>query len=157
MSYATVRTACKTYLDAPAVPGLLKVHRAKPRNWKANEIKFNAVTPSSAAGFIHIEGAPELRVGTSKKHTIYTVALVLVFRTSRTDAEAAVDDFDTLIEAIKAKLRVKPPVLGGIADPAIYDAAEGMLEVATDLPPDTALVGETWARVRFDVKEMITA
>lgn len=158
MSRATVRSACKLWLDAPNVTGLLAVHSARPRNWKMSEIQFDATTPSSAAGFIHIESVDETRAANGKKVLSYIVALVFLFRTSRTDAGLAIDDYDALVDRIKARLRdhTGGVVLGG-TQPAIFNAGENLLTDETDLPPDKPLLSDSWARVRWDVLEMINA
>ena len=64
-------------------------------------------------------------------------------------------DFDTMIDAIKAKLRVKPPL--GVSDGTVFEAAEQLLEVTTDVPQHEPTQSEIWAEVRFDVSEWLTA
>lgn len=159
MGRATVRAGAAAFLDAPNVAGLVKVHPAKPRNGFGSSIQFDEVTPSGAEGYIHIESVDEVRAANGRKNLLYVLALVGLFRTSRMDAEAAVADYDAVVDAIKARLRVKSAgnVLGGTADPAIYNAAERLLQDETDLPPDAPLTGDAWFRVRFDVSEMIPA
>lgn len=159
MSRATVRAGTAAFLDAPAVDGLVKVHTAKPRNGFGQVIAFDEVTPSGAEGYIHIETVDEKRAANGRKNLVYTVALVGLFRTSQMDAALAVGDYDAVIDAIKERLRDKSAgnILGGLADPAIYNAAEQLLQDETDLPPDAPLTGDAWFRVRFDVSEMIPA
>lgn len=158
MSRATVRAAVKEYFDAPAVDGLLKVRRARPKNWSAAPELRSATLWSTASGYVYIESVTEQRATTGKKYLQYMIGLQLLFRSRHTDAEQAMDDFDTLIEAIKARLRADPhlntnPDLPG----GVFQAGVNLLEDLSDDTADDPLLQSVRAVVRFDASEWITA
>lgn len=156
MSRATVRSAVKTHLHGQ-VTNLNAVHKAKPRAWKTTENRYDGTTPSSAVGYVHIESVADQRAATGKRHLEYTVALVFLFKSRRTDAELMMDEFDTLVEAIKARLRDTSAGPLGVSDGSIFEAAEHLLEDLTDEPQKKASHVSMWGVIRFDVSEWITA
>lgn len=158
MSRATVRTAVKAWLDAPNVPLLNSVHRAKPRNWSAADFVFEAGTPASAAAYVHIERNSDERAALGKRFLDYDVALVYEYRsrfTGPTSGEDGMDVLDTFVENVKARLRLKVP--GPLGGGSIFQCAERLLEDEADLPQDEAVQQSVWGVVRFDVSEWITA
>ncbi len=159
MSRQTIRLAVKQYFDAPAIPGLVKVRTARPKNWPQPEDWRHETLLSTMGGYVYIENVVERRAATGKRYLEYTVGLQLIFRTRDTDAEAAMAAFDTMIDAIKARARVKPPGGGGlgVSDGTIFQAAEKLLEDLSDDTQDDPLLQSVRAVVRFDVSEWITA
>lgn len=166
MGYATVRAASAAYMTGNVIPGLNVVHSAKPLAWPHDDWVWDPVATGRdwiANGFVHVERDVELRAATGKRFVDYDVALVLRFQTRRTGptaGEDAQDDYDALIDAVKARLRVKTAGMGplGLADQStLWQAAERLLEAEHDLPRDDPIDNETWGVVRFDVSEWITA
>lgn len=159
MSRATIRAQAATYLTGGAVAGLSTVHSAKPVHWKPSEWRFDGTSNQTANGYIHIEHVEETREALGKRFLRYTVALVLVFRSRDTGPTAGEDrmgGFDTLIDAIKARLRDKSGgPLGDLTQAIVWEAAEHLLEDEADLPQDQAPASEIWGLVRFDASEWI--
>lgn len=154
MSRATVRAAVTAHLDGQ-VTNLNAVHSAKPRSWKTTENRYDGTQPSAAVGYVHIESVVDRRAATGKRFLEYTVGLVFLFKSRRTDSEQMMDEFDELVEAIKARLRLRPPL--GVTDGTIFEAAEHLLEDLTDEPQKKASHVAMWGVIRFDVSEWINA
>lgn len=156
MSRATVRAAVTAHLDGE-VTNLNAVHRAKPRSWKTTENRYDGTQPSSAVGYVHIESVLDRRAATGKRFLEYTVGLVFLFKSRRTDAEQMMDEFDDLVEAIKAQLRDTTSGPLGVSDGTIFEAAEHLLEDLTDEPQKKASHVAMWGVIRFDVSEWLNA
>lgn len=162
MAIKAVRLAVKNYFDngTPfgAVPGLAKVHRAKPRNWVDTDFALDASTGimSSSVAYPYFEGATESRIATGEKRIDYVVALIFQFRSWHTDADDAIDDFDDLVDAIKARVRADKRF--GTGGTPIWQAGEHTLEHASEATQyEVAPQQKLLAFVRFDVTEMILA
>lgn len=155
MSRATVRTAIREYFDGGVVPGLLHVRPARPKGWPVPNDFRSATLKSLASGYVYIESVTEQREATGKKSLEYIAGLRLLYRSRKTDAEAAMDDFDTLIDAIKAHLRADPRL--GTTDGSIFQAGEHVIEDLSDDSKDEALLQSVEAVVRFDVSEWLNA
>lgn len=166
MGYATVRANVAAYMTGNVVPGLNVVHKAKPVHWPHADWTWDPVATGRdwiANGFVYIERDVETRASTGKKMTDYDVAIVLRYQTRATGPQAgedAQDALDGLVDAMKARLRVKTAGMGplGLPDQSVlWQAAERLLEVQFDLPRDEPIDNETWGVVRFDVAEWLTA
>lgn len=165
MGRKSVRTAVAAYFSN-SVTGLNQVTRTKKRNTAGHAFftPWNAgpTTKMGAVGWVYLEGEHEQRIATpvvtGKKQVTYGIGLRVEFRSVLNDTEAAIDAFDDLIEAIKAKLRADPTLNG-----QVFVAGEGDLQGAPDIavdsdePKDTGDLVTVHALVRFVAIEMITA
>lgn len=156
-----IRTAIKTFLAPPAVPGLNAVYRGMPKVIDAKDYRVGqpAGTQSGAVGVIHLRRDFEERravggVTSGKKKVSYLVELNVFFHSIRPKSEEAVDDFDAIIDAIKQRLRAGGRTLD---DPTnIFEAGEEQLESEQGDPEiegDSTLI---WGVVRFVVSQILT-
>lgn len=169
MGYTEVRTSVAAYLTGDVVTGLRTVRTGKPTKWPLDDFRWDPTAPETldletiASGFVRIERDAERRASTGKRFVDYDVAVVLRFVTARTGPEAgelAQVDVDTIVDGVKARLRVKSGGGGplGLPDQSVlWQAAERLLEAEHDLPRDDAIDNEAWSVVRFDVSEWLTA
>lgn len=158
MSRASVRTAVCNYFKPGgpgAIPNLLAVREAKPRNWDPADFRADpAVMPSVAAAYVYIEGDSERRGASGMKQVDYTVGLVFLFRSRDTDSVGMINAFDALVDTIKDKIHADH----NLGSPGvIWQAGETMLESGTDDTKYTPAESEMWGVVRFDVTEWINA
>lgn len=113
MGRKSVRAAVLSFIAPPNVAGLRAVHRSMPKLTVPQEINLAAGGGSGAVGIIHVRrdvDRPEslpLGIGAPAgfKGIDYTVGIVLRFWSVKTDAEVAMDDFDDMVDALKARLR----------------------------------------------------
>jgi hypothetical protein len=150
------------------VAGIGTVHRALPRTTPGTDFGLEANGGSGAVCWIHIDGERESRRALGGAHSgikqvDYQVGLVIEFRSVKADAEAAQDDFDTMIEALKERIR-SDRQLGTVGSPSpIFLAGEGEqpgqpdLDVISDLPKLSN--SEVWIKgvVRVAVTELVYA
>jgi hypothetical protein len=167
MSRKSVRLAVAAWFAPPNIAGLNTVFTAEPR--KITDADYMAGTAagtaSGAVAYPFIEQEHETQnafTGDSPtgKFLYYRVALVLRFCSNRKQMESAQDDFDDIVERVKARIR-SDKGMGG----AVWQIGQGDthgapdIEVVADLPK-TRLKGgtgavEIWGLVRFLVVESI--
>lgn len=161
MGRTSVRNAVRSYLTGSVIPNLQVVHKAKPRNWPASDFRTIGGAGSAASAWVYVESSVETRETTGKKSVSYVVSVQFLFRSQKTDVDAAEQDLDDLIDAIKARLRRKDtngfPSPLGVNDGSIFQAAEDLLEDATDMTRDDTMQPSVRGFVRFDVKEWFNA
>lgn len=159
MSRATVRKAVRDWFDTPDIPLLGTVRASKPSpTWPATDFSYTD-GQSIGAAYVYIERVQESRVTmpavTGWKRLDYDVALVILFRSTLKDTDAATDDLDLLIEQVKSRLRKDLRL--GQAPNVIWQAGVTLVEDISDETKYSNQVNETWCAVRFDVTEMIPA
>lgn len=163
MSRASVRAAVANWFAAPAILGLNKVSTSQPKLAYPSEAFFGPNDPSGAVGFVFIEREEEMRRALGGPHggtkeLIYEVGLVIEFRSTHPLAEDAMDDYDSIIDLIKVRLR-SDRTLGG----QVFSAGEGNvlngrdIEVLSDLPQIMDDTTHIWSAVRFHVLDFITS
>ncbi|MHB8671095.1 MAG: hypothetical protein ACYDAD_11175 [Acidimicrobiales bacterium] len=107
MGRATVRAAIAAFFAPPAVPVLNTVYNAQPK--LVNGQDFYAGTTganSGAVGWPFLTSQEEERIAVGGvKEVIHDARLVVVFRSERGTAQAAMTDYDALVDACVARLR----------------------------------------------------
>jgi hypothetical protein len=167
MSRKLVRQAIAAYFAPPVVDGLSRVFTAPPRRVSGTDY-FTAVgagTQTGAVAFPFIEAEDEELIaltGTSsaKKRILYQAALRVEFASDQAKAEAAMDDHDDIIDAIKALLRADATMqAGGVIFQAGLGDTMGAkdIHVVSGMPKPIRKTGRliVWTTVRFLVVEMI--
>lgn len=164
MSRASIRAAVTAYLQPPAVAGLNLVARSKPRDLSGAYFGSGAPGESSGAiGVVTIRGQheqPEAMDGAGGgRLTSYVVEVEIFHRSVQPTAEAAMDDFDALIDAATKKLRSDPSLGLGTTQAqqqGLISGAYQSLEVEFGDPEMAEADGgwiDTWAVIRFTVLE----
>lgn len=161
MSRATVRSAVLNYFEPPTVAGLNKLFSAHPKRIEGTWFRFGqpAGTESGAVGVVHIVGEYEERIAiggehSGKKWVHYTVELQVFLHSVHRHSEDAMNDFDAVIDGVKAALRADRRLDDY---PVIFEAGEKALEGEYG-EPRVLQDGSTeiWGAVRFEVSEILT-
>lgn len=114
-------------------------------NEQENRLAIGGVGAMSEGGF-----------GKGWKRVDYGVALQIFHHSLQRNAEDAMDDFDSLIDAIKDRLRAGQHTLGNGNPNEIWQAAEPNIDVQYGEPlSNEGGATETWAAIRFTVTQMI--
>lgn len=131
---------------------------------KIINFEVNAVAGelSRAAVVIFIQAERESRIAVGGPHTgwkriDYTVVLQVFHHSVEPNSEAAMADFDVLIDAIKERLR-EDHNFGDSSGRLVWQGAEPAINALYGEPNTTELgATETFASLEFDVTEMIQA
>jgi hypothetical protein len=166
VSRANVRAAVAQWFDPGAVPGLFAIHRAEPKiipgsDYGLEAFGTNVGNGSGAYAVVHIADERETRIAiggahSGMKHITYDVALVIHFRSVKPDAIEAMDDYDTLIEAVKQRLRADR----NLGQPtSVWQAGSdpGDIHIQSDLPAQDDGSVYIWSVMEFKVIEEIFA
>lgn len=164
MSRASVRSAIAAYLQPPAVPGLNVMLETQPKDLAGIEWGSGAPGENDGAiGVLFIAHQMEQPVVWDGKgggrQTTYTCEVRVYHRSTDPTAQAAMDSFDAVVDAVCNRLR-SDPYLGMTTATAsqqgLISSAHESLEVQYGDPelgtPDGGWI-ETWAVVRFPVLE----
>ena len=161
MSRAEVRSQLSTFLQSGNVQDLNQVFTSFPGRINF-QVNAQAGQKSRAAAVVFIESETEDRIGlggdhSGKKRNDYQV-VVQVFHHSMWDAtESAMDDFDLTIDGIKDLLR-SDHRFGDDTGQLIWTGAEPGISVDYGEPlRSNGGSVETWAGIRFQVTQIITA
>jgi hypothetical protein len=117
---------------------------------------------SSAAVVIFIQSERESRIAVGGPHTgwkrvDYTVILQVFHHSVEPNTEAAMADFDVLIDSIKERLRADHN-FGDTTGTLVWQGAEPAINALYGEPTTSDLgATETFASLEFDVTEMIQA
>jgi hypothetical protein len=161
MSRASLRKQLTTFLSDAQMEGVNQVFSSFP-----NRINFqhNAVPgqKSRAAIVVFIESESETRVAlggsySGKKRIDYGVVVQLFHHSMWNESEQAMSDFDDTVDAIKDRLR-SDHRFGDPTGNIIWQGAEP--EIAVDYGEPSRTDGgatETWAAIRFQVTQFLTA
>lgn len=167
---ASVRAAVKTYFTPPAVSGLNTLYSAWPKRgvpWPDYIAGQPAGTQSGTVAVVHLARDDERRLAvggsiSGKKVIEYAVELQLMLRSTKAKAEDAVDDYDAVVDAVKARLRYDRSLGTGSArgadDGDIWQAGEGDLW-GEYFDPQITVDGATeiWGAVHFVCVQHITS
>lgn len=156
-----VRATIYSFLSVPQITNLNQIFISFPKR-----IDFNVnATPGSstrAAAVIFIASETESRIAiggatNGVKRVDYTIILQIYQHSFERNAEAAMTSFDTLIDAIKTRLR-SDHRFGDANGTLVWQGAEPRITTRYG-EPSTAQEGmtETYAEVEFEVTEMIHA
>jgi hypothetical protein len=156
-----VRATIYSFLSSPQITNLNQIFVSFPKR-----IDFNVnTTPGSdsrAAAVIFIASETESRIAIGGatngiKRVDYTIILQIYQHSFVRNAEDAMTDFDTLIDAIKTRLR-SDHRFGDANGTLVWQGAEPRITTRYG-EPSTAEEGltETYAEVEFEVTEMIHA
>jgi hypothetical protein len=156
-----VRATLYTYLTNAGISGLNQIFTSFPKriNYQVNA---TAGQLSRAAVVIFIQSEREKRIAIGGatngwKQVDFTVVLQIFHHSMQRDAEAAMTDFDTLVDNIKATLRADHR-FGDTTGNLVWQGAEPAIDTLYGEPitSDNGAT-ETFAEIRFDVTEMIQA
>ncbi len=168
MSRATVREAVRNWIASAQITTLNQTLSSFPKRINFQEKSFPGQN-SRAAAVVFIENEQESRIaiggvgamaeggfGKGWKRVDYGIALQVFHHSLQRNAEDAMSDFDTLIDAIKERLRAGQHTLGVENPNIIWQAAEPAIDVQYGEPlSNEGGATETWAAIRFTVTEMI--
>jgi hypothetical protein len=156
-----VRATLYTFLSSPQITNLNQVFTSFPKRIDFN-VNTTAGSNSRAAAIIFIASETESRLAIGGatngwKRVDYTIILQIYQHSFERNAETAMTDFDTLIDAIKTRLRSNHN-FGDNTGTLVWQGAEPRITTRYG-EPSTAEEGmtETYAEVEFEVTEMIQA
>lgn len=169
MGRRIVREKVAEWISSAQITTLNQVFTSFPKriNFQVNSFPGQN---SRAAAVVFIESEQESRLaiggvspmttnngaGKGWKRVDYGIALQVFHHSLQREAEDAMDDFDTLIDAIKDRLRSGQHTLGVENPDEIWQAAEPGIDVQYGEPISNEQGStETWAAIRFTVTQMI--
>ena len=173
MSAGTVRAAVASWISGGAIAGLNSVYRAQPWFLDGQKWNLSAQLGSGAVGFVHIVEETERRItfpaegpantsgAVGQKMVTYTIGFVVLFQylipTDPASEDVWVDPLDTMLEAIKARLR-SDPTLGTGGSP-IFQAAQDPNDchIMHDLPKRDSGLVMSWNVIEFHADEILQA
>lgn len=159
MSRADIRSNVATWVAGGAIPHLNQIFQAHPKriNFQSNS---TAGEMTRCAGLVFIRDENESRVaigGASDgwKRIDYTVDFQIFAHSVQSLSEDAMTDFDTVVDAVKARLRAGGHRLGLSSGDVIWQAAEPGISVSYGEPVTNAGgATEIWAAITFTVTQM---
>lgn len=161
MSRATARVAIVQRLTN-SVDGITTVHRSFRRVMHPNEFMPEGRQSGAVlVPFIPHEGEKRIAIGGATdgiKRVDYTVQLHLFFKSVKQDWEVAMDDFDSIVQGLKARIRADR-TLNSTSVWQFGEGAPGMEGITADYG-EPALNGNAmncWAQVTCQLTEMIHA
>ena len=162
MSRATVRAALYAFLAPPNVSGINTLSTSTPKRIPGSDFRKGQIagTKSGAVGVLHLDGENEMRIAlggatSGRKEITYSVTLEVYQHSIQTHAETAMDDFDAVIETVKARIRLDRQV--GTAG-VIFRAGETQLDGVYGRPKTLSDgATEIWGAVAFEAVEIITS
>lgn len=156
-----VRATIYSFLSSPAISTLNQIFYSFPKRIDFN-VNSTAGVSSRAAAIIFIASESESRIaigGSTNgiKRVDYTIILQIYQHSFVRNSEDAMTDFDTLIDAIKTRLR-SDHRFGDTNGTLVWQGAEPAITTRYG-EPSTSEEGmtETYAEVEFEVTEMIYA
>jgi hypothetical protein len=156
-----VRATIYSFLSSPAITNLNQIFTSFPKRIDFN-VNTTAGSASRAAAIIFIASERESRIAIGGatngiKRVDYTIILQIYQHSFVRNAEDAMTSFDTLIDAIKTRLR-SDHRFGDTNGTLVWQGAEPAITTRYG-EPSTAEEGmtETYAEVEFEVTEMIHA
>jgi hypothetical protein len=156
-----VRATLATFLTTPAITNLNQVLTSFPKNinFQVNSTA-GQLSRTAVVVFIQSETETRLAIGGATngiKRVDYSIVLQVFQHSLQRNAEDAMADFDTLIDAIKARLR-SDHNFGDSTGTLVWQGAEPVINCIYG-EPATLKEGatETFAEIQFDVTEMIHA
>lgn len=160
MSRQEVRTAVGNWVAAAAVPNLNQIFTSFPKriNFQANSTP-GQMTRAAGVVFIANETEDRIAVGGANdgwKRVDYDVQFQIYTHSMYPNAQDAMDAFDAIVDAVKAKLRAGGHRLGMTDGDVIWQAAEPGISVNYGEPlTNDGGATEIWAAINFTVTQMI--
>ncbi|MEC5149148.1 hypothetical protein [Cryobacterium sp. GrIS_2_6] len=168
MSDGAVRVALRNFFQTPAIVGMPKVYLDQPTIIQGANWNVQVNLGWGAVGFVHLDTSHESRVTLGaaiggSKQVNHTVGLVVQYQflvpaayPDGTDEDAWVTPFDSIIDAIKTRIR-SDPTMGNSA--VIFQGGQDQndIRVTRDLPQDDVGRVVVFAVVEFDVTEILQA
>ena len=157
-----VRNAIVSWLTAANFPNVIQIHRAAPKKIDfANGASAGQIT--RVALYVHLGRAVDTKIATGGansgwKEVKYRATIQVLQYSLQADGEVASDDFDTITDAIVARLRTGGHRLGLSDGSVIWQAAVD--NITQDLGEPKMLESgatEYWAGIQFDVQQMVQA
>lgn len=159
MSRQEVRNAVANWVVAANIPHLNQIFTSHPKriNFQANSY---AGEVTRGAGLVFISGESESRIAIGGaydgwKRIDYTVQFQVFTHSVAANSQDAMDDFDNIIDAIKAQLRAGGHRLDNADGDIIWQAAEPNIDVTYGEPAtNDGGATEIWAAITFMVTQM---
>lgn len=156
-----VRETLWKFLANPPIENLNVIHTSFPKRIQFQENAMpGQMTRSQAVIFIESENENRLAIGGATngwKRVDYSVIVQLYVHSLQPDARTAMADFDTLVDAIKARLRSNH-TFGDPTGNLVWQGAEPIINGNYGEPATTNEgATEIYAELQFDVTEMIQA
>ena len=159
MSRQEVRQAVGDWVAQAAIPNLTQIYTSFPKriNFEANSAP-GQLTRAAGVVFIANETEDRIAVGGAYdgwKRIDYDVEFQIFTHSMQIYAQDAMDDFDEIIDAVKAQLRSGGHRLGKENGDVIWQAAEPSISVSYGEPKtNDGGATEIWAAVSFIVTQM---
>jgi hypothetical protein len=157
-----VRATLYNWLVAGNITTLNQIFTSFPKriNFQVNS-QAGQLSRSAVVIFIQSERESRIAIGGATngwKRVDYSVILQVYQHSMERNAEDAMTAFDTLIDAIKARLRADHN-FGDTTGNLVWQGAEPVINCTYGEPatPEGGTATETFAEIQFDVTEMIQA
>jgi len=168
MSRKTMRHMVHDYVAAANISGIGAVFPSPPKISSSLDALANvpAGTPSGAVVYVEVFKSTETRLAfggptAGKKKITHDLRLHVLVRSTQLAAEDAMDDHDTIVEALLELLRADRTLGTTSSSPApIFQNGEGTAGIVTDTGlPFTSGAGTTnvWTSIETQAVEIITA
>jgi hypothetical protein len=156
-----VRSTLYKYLSTPPIATLNQIFESFPKriNYQVNS-QPGQMSRAAAIIFIQAENESRIAIGgptSGWKRVDYTVILQVYHHSLHPDPQDAMNDFDTLVDNIKTRLRADHR-LGDPTGVLIWQGAEPAITTTYGEPATTDQgATETFAEIQFVVTEMVQA
>jgi hypothetical protein len=156
-----VRATLYNWLSTGSITNLNQIFTSFPKriNYQVNSTA-GQLSRAAAVIFIQSERETRLAVGGATngwKRVDYSIIIQVYQHSMERNAEAAMTAFDTLIDAIKTRLRADHN-FGDSTGTLVWQGAEPVITATYGEPAtDNGGATETFAEIQFDVTEMIQA
>jgi hypothetical protein len=156
-----VRSTLYTFLSAPAITNVNQVLTSFPKriNFQENS-QPGQLSRAAIVIFIQSETETRLAIGGATngwKRVDYGVVIQIYHHSLQRDSRDAMVDFDTMVDAIKTRLRSNHN-FGDTTGTLVWQGAEPIINASYGEPSTTNEgATETYAELQFDVTEMIQA
>ena len=156
-----VRATLYTWLSTGNITGLNQIFTSFPKriNYQVNS-QPGQLSRAAVVIFIQSETESRIAIGGATngwKRVDYSVILQVYHHSLERNAEAAMTSFDTLIDAIKTRLRADHN-FGDTTGTLVWQGAEPQINTTYGEPAtNEGAATETFAEIQFDVTEMIQA
>ena len=159
MSRQEVRTAVGDWIAGANIAHLNQIFTSFPKriNFQANSMAGEA-TRAAGVVFISSEGESRIAIGGANdgwKRIDYEVQFQIYTHSVTQYSQDAMDAFDDIVDAVKARLRAGGHRLGKPDGDVIWQAAEDSIRVNYGEPmTNDGGATEIWAAVEFTVTQM---
>lgn len=157
-----VRATLFTWLSTGNISGLNQIFTSFPKriNFQVNS-QAGQLSRSAVVIFIQSERETRLAIGGAYngwKRVDYSIILQVYQHSLERDSQTAMTSFDTLIDAIKARLRADHN-FGDATANLVWQGAEPAINTTYGEPSSVEgnPATETFAEIQFDVTQMIQA